>query len=67
MSLQTYTIEIKLDADHDDAHDAMKELVREAARGMFAAAAMLQSRRTPQIICRTDDEFFTSTDIGILD
>lgn len=65
MSLQTYTIELKLNVD-DDRHEAMLQITMQYARDLMASAMLLSQGRPPVIMCRTNDAFYDTKEIEVL-
>jgi hypothetical protein len=66
MTIQTYTIEFKLDTN-EDAHEAMLQIIKQYARDLMASAALLCGNKQPQVICRTQDSFYTTNEIELLE
>jgi len=66
MTIQTYTIELKIDAS-EEAHEALTEIAKQYARDLLASAMILSGGKQPQIICRTQDSFYTQNEIEVLD
>lgn len=65
MSLQTYTIELKLNVD-DDRHEAMTQITMQYARDLMASAMLLSQGKPPAIMCRTSDAFYDTKEIEVL-
>jgi hypothetical protein len=65
MSLQTYTIEMKIDAS-DEAHAAMVQVMVQTARDWLATSMLLSNGKNPQLICRTTDAFYDEKEIDAL-
>lgn len=65
MTLEVFTIEIKVDAE-ENGHEAVLEVVKNHARALMAAAMMVSKPgRTPQIMVRTEDRFYDQQEIDI--
>lgn len=65
MSIQTYTIELKIDCD-DERHQAMTQIMVQFARDWTAASMLLSQGKNPQLICRTQDAFYDEKEIDAL-
>lgn len=65
MSIQTYTIELKIDCD-DERHEAMTKIMVQFARDWTAASMLLSQGKNPQLICRTTDAFYDEKEIDAL-
>ena len=65
MSLQTYTVEMKIDAT-DEAHEAMVAVMVQTARDWLATSMLLSNGKNPQLICRTTDAFYDEKEIDAL-
>ena len=65
MSLQTYTIEMKIDCD-DERHEAMTQVMVQFAKDWLATAMLLSQGKNPQLICRTTDAFYDEKEIDAL-
>lgn len=65
MSLQTYTIEMKIDCT-DEAHEAMVAVMVQTARDWLATSMLLSQGKNPQLICRTTDAFYDEKEIDAL-
>lgn len=65
MSIQTYTIELKIDCD-DERHAAMTQIMVQFARDWTAASMLLSQGKNPQLICRTQDAFYDEKEIDAL-
>jgi len=66
MGLQTYTIELKLDAP-DEHHETMTQIMKQYSRDLLSSAMLLSPGKLPQIACRTQDAFYSSEEIEVLD
>lgn len=66
MSLNTYTIELKLDAPEEN-HEAMQQIIKQYARDALASAMLLTTGKAPQVIARTEDAFYDQNEIDLLD
>jgi hypothetical protein len=66
MGLQTYQIEIKLDAP-DEHHAAMTQIIKQYARDLLSSAMLLSPGKMPQVVCRAEDAFYSTEEIEILD
>jgi hypothetical protein len=66
MPLNTYIIELKLDAP-DENHEAMNQIVKQYARDMLSSAMLLSPGKQPQVIARSEDCFYDQTEIEVLD
>jgi hypothetical protein len=66
MGLQTYTIELKLNAP-DEHHEAMTQIFKQYARDMLSSAMLLSPDKLPQIACRTTDAFYSTEEIEVLE
>lgn len=66
MGLQTYTIEMKFDAP-DQHHEAMVQVVKQCARDLLSSATLLAAGNPVQVACRTQDAFYSSAEIEVLD
>lgn len=66
MSIQTFTIELKLDADPDRL-EALEMLIKQAARDLLASSMLLSQNKQPQVICRTQDAFYDQREIELLE
>jgi hypothetical protein len=65
MALETYTIEVKVDVE-DSGHAAVLEVIKGQARLLMAAAIMVSKPdRTPKVMVRTEDRFYSQEDIDI--
>ena len=64
MSIQTYTIELKIDCD-DERHEAMTQVMTQVARDWLATSMMLSQGKNPQLICRTTDAFYDEKEIDV--
>jgi hypothetical protein len=62
MELQTYTIELKLRAT-EEGHAAMTEIIKHYAREVVSSAMLLSGDKAPQIMARTTDAFYSSSEI----
>lgn len=65
MSLQTYTIEMKIDCS-DEAHEAMVQVMVQFAKDWLASSMLLSNGKNPQLICRTTDAFYDEKEIDAL-
>lgn len=65
MSIQTYTIALKIDCD-DEHHEAMTQIMIQFARDWTAASMLLSQGKSPQLICRTEDAFYDEKEIDAL-
>ena len=65
MSIQTYTVEMKIDCD-DAHHEAMVQVMTQVARDWLAASMLLSQGKNPQLICRTQDAFYDEKEIDAL-
>lgn len=61
----TFTIELKMDVADDAQQALMHQLLKTAAQGLFAQAAMLSGKRPPQIALRSENSFVGQTDIEL--
>ena len=66
MPLQTYTIEMKFDAP-DEHHEAMVQVVKQYARDLLSSAALLAAGNPVQVACRTQDAFYGTDEIEVLE
>jgi hypothetical protein len=66
MGLQTYTIELKLDAP-DEHQEAMTQIMKQYARDLLSSAMLLSPGNLPQVACRTSDAFYSTEEIEVLD
>ena len=66
MSIQTYTIEMKVDIS-EDAHSAFTDIMKQYARDWLSSATILSPHRPPMVICKTTDAFYNATEIGMMD
>jgi hypothetical protein len=65
MSIQTYTIEMKIDCD-DERHEAMTAVMVQFARDWMAASMLLSQGKNPALMCRTTDAFYDEKEIDAL-
>lgn len=65
MSIQTYTIELKIDCD-DERHEAMTAVMVQFARDWMSASMLLSQGKNPALICRTTDAFYDEREIDAL-
>lgn len=65
MSIQTYTIELKIDCD-DERHQAMTQIMVQFARDWMSSSMLLSQGKNPQLICRTQDAFYDEKEIDAL-
>lgn len=63
MAIQTYTIELKMDADAEQ-HEAMTQVMKQLAQ-QFKAMSMLLSKRPPLCVARTTDSFYDTSEIDL--
>lgn len=66
MPTHTYTIELKIDMIDDSKHDVMIEAMVQTAKSFAAVGVLLQDRKAPQVVCRTEDAFFNSEEIDVM-
>lgn len=67
MSLQTYTIELKVDAT-DEGHAAMTEVMKQYTRDLLASAMLLSLQgKHPLVACRTQDNFYETKEIEAIE
>lgn len=66
MAQQTYTIELKVDTS-EEGHAALTEITKQYARDLLASAMLLSPGRTPQVIARTTDAFYSTEEINVLE
>lgn len=68
MSIQTYTVELRIDTS-DEGHTAMTEIVKQYARDMLASSMLVSNdpQRTPMVVMRTQDAFYNTSEIEVLD
>lgn len=66
MGIQTYTIEMKFDAPGEH-HKAMEQVIKQYARDLLASAALLSAGNNVQVACRTQDSFYGSEEIEVLE
>lgn len=66
MTIQTYKIELKLDAT-DEAHEALCAVIKQYARDLQATAMLLTGKGAPQVIAQATDSFYTTQEIELLD
>lgn len=66
MPQHTYTIELKIDMIDESKHDVMIEAMVRTAKDFAAVGILLQDRRPPQVVCRTEDAFFNSEEIDVM-
>lgn len=65
MSIQTYTIEMKIDCD-DERHEAMVAIMVQTARDWLSSSMLLSQGKNPQLMCRTTDAFYDEKEIDAL-
>jgi hypothetical protein len=66
MGLQTFTIELKLDAP-DEHHEAMSQIAVQYARDMLASAMLLAPGKQPMVAVKMRDAFYDTREIEIMD
>ena len=66
MPIKKYTIELKVDAT-DEGHEAMTQITRQYARDLLSSAMLASPGKHPQIMCRSEDNFYTQEDIEVMD
>lgn len=59
---KTYSIELKINFNDDTRHDAVMEIMRNAARKVLTQAVMIADGRDPKVALRTEDYFEGITD-----
>lgn len=65
MSLQTYTIELKIDTA-DEGHEAMAAVVKQYACDLRASAMLLSAQKRVLIMARSQDAFYDEKEIDLL-
>jgi uncharacterized protein GlcG (DUF336 family) len=66
MSIQTYTIELRVDTS-DEGHEALRQVLKQTARDFLATATIVTQGANPQVCARADDAFYNSEEIEVLD
>lgn len=67
MARKTYRIELKVDFDADERHEALLTVAKQYARDFLGSAMLLQDGRKPACVLMTDDTFVGMEEIDILD
>lgn len=62
MTMQTYTIELKMNVD-DTKHEAMTQVMCQYARDFLATGMLLADGKGAMIACRSTDSFYETTEI----
>jgi hypothetical protein len=65
MTVQTYTIELKMNVD-DTKHEAMTQVMAQYARDFLATAMLLADGRGAMIAARSTDSFYDTKEIETL-
>jgi len=63
---KTYTISLKINFNDDSRHDDAMEMMREAAREVYAKATLIADGRQPQVAFQTEDYFEGVDDKALL-
>ena len=63
---KTYRIELKIDFDSEERHEALLMVAKQYARDFLGSAMLLQDRSKPACVLHTDDTFIGMEEIDIL-
>ena len=66
MAIQTYKIELKCRVN-DEQHAALSMIATQYARNMLASATLIAPDQHPAVICQTQDAFFDTTEIELME
>jgi hypothetical protein len=61
----TFSIELKMDIGPDEQMAAMEDVLRDAARTIFAQAVMLAGKRQPEIAVKTENSFLGERELEL--
>ena len=65
MAQKTYVMEVKVNFTDDGKHEAMRDVMRDAARTVLTMAMMLADKGKPQVALHSSDFFYGNEDFSL--